>query len=804
MNTLIHDIRYSLRQMRRNPGFAATAIFVLALGIGGTTGMAAIVRSVLLRPLAYRDSAQLVVLGASEQANGNANVSYPDFQNMQRELRQFSHIAVYTSMPSPVETADGSEIKLVPGLTANFFEMLGVSPVMGRTFREDDAHAAVVSHKFWKSSLHGRSDILGSRLKVNGELYTVVGVMPPGFRFPMQAETAWTTLDLTPELKTRQGFDAFSVLARLRPGVTLGQAQQEGELYWKRIHSGSDTEKKRFWVYPYQRLITGNAKPALLALFGACILLLLIAVVNVTNLQIARATARQPEMAMRAALGATRGRLFRQMVIESTTLAAAGAACGWLLAAELVEVARKLFASQPRFDELRIDPWTLALCLAVTVLSGIAASLGPAWFLLGRHDLAIQSGAAARGSRRQRLSGILVASEVALTCVLLIAAGLFLRTFRSLQSVPLGFSPGHVTTFLLWPQTGLAESAQVTNYERVVEALQHLPGVEAAGAVTTLPISNFQMTVTSDFGIPGVIPPNQKNGPQVLWLAATPGYFEAMNISLLAGRYLSKTDVAGGQIVGVVNRTFARRYLHDTDPIGREIVLGADSSFIQQPIRIVGVTEDTVQGNNIGGPIEPQVTVSYRQLPAGNMLAHFLIGIAGSFAVRATGTSVTADDIRSIVAREAPALSIDDLGLLQQAVEDNLKTKRIAMQIASAFGWVALALSTAGIYGVLAYLVGQRTREIGIRLALGATRGNVYRLVLRQGFFMLAGGLFVGWLAALVTGRWIQSFLFGTSSRDPGTYVLAGALILLAGSAAMFFPAYRAATVDPMVALRCE
>ena len=808
MNGLLQDVRFALRQIRKNPGFAATAIVVLALGLGATTGMLAIVQSVLVRPLSYKEPDRVMLVGVSDQANSTSNILYLDFQDMQRNLHQFEGLAAYTSMPLAVQTDDGAQMLVAPAVTTNFFDLLGVSPMLGRGFRDGDdalnAGSVVVSHDFWQHSLHARQDVLGSKLKVNSELYTVVGVMPPHFQFPLQTETLWLTLQMTPEHKTKQGFEEISVLGRLQPETTLEQARGEGEAFLLHKASGK-SQTSHFWLYPYQKLVTGNERPAILALLAACFLLLLIAVVNTANLQIARVTRREIEIAMRASLGATRSRILRQLMVESLVLSGTGASLGWLLAIGFLQTARHLFLNYPRFDELRLDSWAFLACLLLTTLCGVAAALAPAWHVFKkRRDFSLQQNAAGRASRPHRLSGALVTAEVALTSILLVAAGLFLRTFRSLQNVPLGFDPAHVTTFVLWPQGGdvplpLARAA----FQKTLDRLQATPGIEAAGMVTSLPISNFQISATGGFSIPGHFAPDEKNKPEIKLLASTPEYLRAMHIPVFTGRALSESDTQSSQMAGVVNHVFVEKYLAGVNPIGQQIVLDKDVEF--PPITIVGVAGNVVQSNGIGVPPQPEVYVSMQQLPPTGAVPRFLYAIAASFAVRSSGDlQASASTIRAVVKNEAPEFALDALAPLSEKVDGALRTQMLAMQITLGFAWIALLLSAAGLYGVLAYLVGQRIREIGIRLALGATRENVFRLIVRQGLWMVGGGLVLGWIGAVFATRWIRSFLYGTTLHDPVPYVLAGVLVVVASAVAIVLPARRAASVEPMVALRNE
>jgi predicted permease len=818
MTGLLQDFRNALRQLGRAPGFAAAAVLVLALGIGTTTGMLAIVQSVLLRPLNYPHPERLLLLGISEGANTDGNsmvpsVPIPSIREMQHNLHLFEQIATLNEIPVPVETGDGIQMLSAPEVSTNFFETVGVHPAVGRAFQEGDeasgVNAAIVSHEFWQHSMHARKDVLGSKVKVNGRLCTVVGVMPPRFQFPVgNKPTLWTALQLSPDQKTNQGMDDLPVLGRLKPGVTAEQARSEGEAFLRNKPAGNrDSRSEHFWVYPLLNTVVGDEKAPLFALLAACLLLLLIAVVNTANLQIARATRRESEIAMRAALGATRARILRQMVVENLVLAFGGAALGWLLASGFVETARNLFQHYPRFDDLQFDPWTFVGCLLLTVFCGVAASLGPAWHVLRiGSQVSIQHGAAGRASRPQRLSSVLVVAEVALTCVLLVAAGLFLRTFRSLQNVPLGFVSHDVTGFVLWPQGGnrMPMTSKIAAYQRVLDRLEHLPDVEAVGMATSVPATGFQMTAMAGFSIPGHIAAGQKDQPSIRVVTVSPGYFQAMRIPLRVGRSISPSDTEGTQMVGIVNHKMVETYLHGVNPIGQQIVLDKDAEF-PQPITIVGVSNDTLQGRNLGETPQPEVDVSFQQLPPSAMFTQYLIGMFGSFAVRASpGAKNVASEIRSIVNSEEPEFAIDGLSPLDELVRDQMKNQRLALEITSVFAWIALFLSAAGLYGVLAYLVGQRVREMGIRLALGATREQVFALVFRRGLWMVGAGLLVGSAAALLAGRWIRSFLFGVTPHDPLTYALVIVLVLLASTLAVFVPARRAASIEPMEALRTE
>lgn len=790
-----------------------SAVVVLALGIGATTGMLAIVQSVLIRPLEYPQSERLVTVCDNEDEDW-CIVPIADFEDLRRGLHQFDQIAAFNSLPVPVETEQGTQMLLAPEVSTNFFQTMGISPAMGRPFREGDdapgAGAAIVSHEFWQNSMHASREVLGSKIKVSGQLYTVVGVMPPRFQFPVTYGTSvWTALQLTADRKTREGMDNFQALGRLKPGVTLEQARAEGQAFLRnRKPSSASATTIHFKIQRYQESITGESRPGLLALLGACLVLLLIAIVNTANLQIARATAREGEIAMRTALGASRARIVRLMVVESLVLSFGGAAVGSLVASGFVSLARYLFPRQPRFDSLQFDPWTLAGCLLLTTVCGVCAAIAPSWHVLrSRPGLLVPTSAGGRMSRQGCLAGSLVTAEVALSTVLLVAAGLFLRTLRSLENVPLGFDSDKVTTFLLWAQGGnrLPMPVKVAAYHRVLDRLQQLPNVEAAGLVTSLPISNFQMSSGSGFAVPGLLSGEKKPSPFTRITAISTGYFRALRIPITAGRDLSGNDTASTQLVGIVNQALVHKYLAGANPIGQQIVL-EKSTGILQPITIVGVSGNVIQNNSIGDPVEPELALSYLQLPQAAQFSQYMIGFSDAFAVRTR--AATAGDIggtiRAIVKSEAADFAIDELVPFRQAVQDDLRTQRLTLEITSSFAWIAVLLSGAGMYAVLAYIVGQRIHEMGIRLALGATRANVFALIVRQGLWMIGAGLFCGWAASIAAGRWITSFLYGVRTADPYTYGAVGILVVLVSAVAIMLPARRAARLDPNIALRYE
>ncbi|HKW19650.1 MAG TPA: ABC transporter permease [Terriglobales bacterium] len=806
MNSLLHDIRSALRQLRKNPGFTVIAICVMAFGIGASTGMLVIVQSVLIRPLKYPRSEQLMLVAVSGTRSNQLAIDVPVYRQMRTELSAFSGLAGYRSMPVPVETEDGTKMVFAPAVTPNFFQVLGVAAQNGRVFNEGERLEAVIGSDFWHTSLHSRKDAVGSTLKVGGHFYTIVGIMPAGFQFP-QGGSLWTTLDLDAKDTITQGMESISVLGRLKNGVTPEIAEQEGESFIRRLPNLNSSEgKTHLWVYPYSRIVTADERPALLALLGACFVLLLIGVVNTANLQIARATYREAEMVTRTALGAGRGHIVRQILTESLILAVAGASFGWLLVSAMLQPARHWFAWLPRFDELRPDLGSFAVCAGLTLVCGIAMAIAPLLRLLHsakQISLLHTTLGSSTSARQHRLSAVLVSAEIALTCILLVAATLFLRTFRELEHAPLGFEPANVVTFLLWPERpNSAVEQEQASFERVLDRLESMPGVHAAGLVTSVPLSNFAFEISGTFSIPGHVASDVKNTTRLS--VSSPDYFKAMGIPILSGRSFLASDLPGTNLVGVVNQSFVRRYLPRANAVGEPVILDKYAKF-PAPITIVGVSGDVIQGDNLGQAAAPEVMISYGQLPPSSPIAHMLLGIASGFAVQTDRTERSiASTIQAVVKQEAPGFALDSVSSLESDISDHLQTRRTALQLSSIFGALALLLSMAGVYGVLAYITGQRTREIGIRLALGATREKVMMFVLRIGAVAVVSGVIVGFAGALLACRWIRTFLYGVSAYDPLSYLLVAGVLIAASLGAILVPARRAAKVDPMVALRYE
>ncbi|HEY0786854.1 MAG TPA: ADOP family duplicated permease [Acidobacteriaceae bacterium] len=821
MSALPQDVRHALRQLRRAPGFAATAIVTLALGIGATTAMLAVVDSVLLRSVALPHAERLVTLSRLVKGEREVGFDYKDVPAL-AAVHSLEAVGSYGSLPSPVTTPDGTRVSYVMTTGPGFFRVPAVPARMGRVLTSEDGHrpVTVVSDAFWRKTLHSNPHVIGSAIKVGARMMTVVGVMPRGFAFPhsSEAEMLYVPETVSADGKDDHGFTSTLLVARLKPGVDPGAALSEAGAAYRQAGassglgsgSGSGTgseDRGTLLMRSYRGVITGQERPALLALLGACALLLLIACANSANLQIARGATRLGEMSVRSALGAGRGRLLRQIVTESVTVSVLGAGLGLVLAWAALAWARSAYGGQfARFDELALHPLAYAGSTALAVLAGVVAALAPASSAL-RAAGQLQT-APARITRGSRLSGLLVAGEIALTCVLLTTAGLFLRTFRALEQLPLGFHPAHVTEITLMPLNPHEDTRAIAQtYDHVLERLAAMPGIEAAATQTSLPFSNFTLQMTNGFRIPGR--PSQKGDEASVSLVSA-GYTRTLGVPLLRGRDFTAADGEGAPAAALANETFVRRFIGARGAIGTTVEFtsdtkdGSDGRFLQVPVTIIGVVPDQA-GSDLTAQADPLLLLNYRQYPPTGAHAHFMLGLAPQFAVRSSLSPDILDrEIRSALKQAAPDMAEMRIEPIDEAIDATLSSRRLALRLAGSFGAIALVLAAVGIYGVLAYAVAGRTKEIGIRMALGSTRQGAMRLVLRHAALMVAAGL-----AAGIAGTWpahtaVRAFLYGVRLVDPLTLSVVASVLLAVAALAAAVPAWRATHVDPMQALRSE
>ena len=841
MQTLLQDVRYGLRILWKSPGFTAVAVLTLALGIGANTAIFSIVNAVLLSPLPFPQPDQLVSLSEKDMrgdiAGGIvASTSYPDFFDWRAQNHVFQNMAAFRHAGYTL-TGAGTPLHIDAQIvTAEFFSVLGVPPSMGRGFRreEEKGRFAVLSHELWQSKYVADPQILGKSITLEGQPYTVVGVAAAGFRFPIQSspQQLWTSLgeDAHAEAGDRpataeRGQHMLEVIGRLKSGVSLNQAQAEMNVIAEALAKQyPDDNGKRFAtsLVPEMEHLVGNTRPALLMLLATVGCVLLIACANIANLMLARATKRQREIAVRAALGADRGRVIRQLLTESVLLAVLGGALGLAFSVLGVRALLRLGPENvPRLSQVGLDWHVLIFTFLVAVLTGLIFGLAPA--LHGSKTNLSESlkdrGQDSAMGGQHRMRAALVVAETAIGLVLLVGAGLLLRSFYSLLQVNPGFAPHNVLTMRVdLPESRYSEQQQITFYRDLLQRLQDLPGVVAAGGIFPLPLSTSDINVT--FGIEGHPVPAAEE-PSAGFRAISPSYFRTMGVPLLRGRPFDARDNEKSPPVAIINQEFARRYFPGQDPIRKRIKPGFAIHGEAVVREIVGVVGD-VKDRSLSGEFRPEFYFTYPQAMVGDMTLCLrtvrdprtltstvrnsiasLDKVVPVYDVRAMDDYVAAA-VRNSIASTDKELPVFNVRTMDEYVGASLAQPRFAALLLTLFAALALALTMVGIYGVMAYTVAQRTREIGIRIALGASRSDVLRMILGKGLVITGLGLLIGIAGALALTRFLSGFLYQVKPVDPLTFaavpVLLGAISLLAS----YLPAWRAARVDPMVALRYE
>jgi putative ABC transport system permease protein len=819
MQTLWQDLRFGARMLMKSPGFSLIAILTLGLGIGANTAIFSVVNGVLLRPLAYQEPERIVTL----LNNGQGPVSPANFLDFQANSHSFAQMAAAEAWGAALTGAERPEQLSGLRMGEGLFGMLGVQPLLGRTLQSEDYRpgkdrVVVLGHKLWQRAFGGDPNIVGRQLTLSGESYTVVGVMPAQFQFPPFWSTRaemWRPLELSARATSRRG-SSLRIFARLKPGVTMQQAQSDIDAMNKQlamaypdINTGLNIR-----AVPLNEKVVGNIRLALLVLSAMVGFVLLIACANVACLLLARATARQKEAAVRVALGASRWRIFRQLLTESLLLALCGAVVGAALSVWGVEWLTTLLAGNstsfsarlPRLNEIKVDAVALGFTLGISLLTSVLFGLAPA-LAASRPDLndaLKESGRGTAGGRRW-LRETLVVAELALALVVLIGAGLLISSFVKLQAVDPGFNPRNLLTMTV----SLAGASQYVGpsreafYRQLTEKLAALPGVESASAINHLPLAGDWWGTW--LGIEGRPLPQPGQELEVIWRIARPDYFRTMGVPLRAGRDFTERDTADAPGVVILNETLARRQWPAEDPIGKRVTMD-DPRDNSQPLRwltVVGVVKDVKQNSWTDAPAN-EIYLPFQQ--GGG----FFAGTAGQF----TSMSVvvrTAVDPRSLAAAAQETVRALDRNLpvsnvvsMEQVIDDTLWQPRFNLQLIGLFAGLALTLASIGLYGVMSYSVAQRTREVGLRMALGAQRRDVVKMVVGQGMKLAALGVTIGLVASVALTRLMNQLLFGVSATDIATFtIITGALTLVALLACLI-PARRATKVDPMIALRYE
>jgi predicted permease len=827
MQGFLNDLKFAARQLLKTPGLALLAIVTLALGVGANTAIFTVIESVLLRPLPYAHSERLLFIGPPDQP-GFSTTSWLNYRDIHDQGRQLEQVAGYSEDVSVLETPDGSQSVVAPRVTTNMFSMLGVQPILGRAFIESEGQAGgpqvtLLTEGLWREAFHADPAIVGKAVKVGGQSFTVVGVMPGSLRFPEELGSdirkgLYMPVQPTAEMLKDRGYHFFNVVATLRAGATVTQAQRELDSIAAHIPLKADDSAVAFRATSYQEVLTGPVRPVLYALFGALALVLLIACANVSNLLIARCLGRQQEFAVRSALGAGRFRLIRQMLSEGLALSLLGCGAGVLLAQLAMLAVRKLpDGTIPRAESISIH-WTIVLVLAIiAILTTVLSSLLPA-LLVARANpqAALQAASRGVGSRSTsgKLSGWLVAGEVALSTLLLVGAGLLFHTLWNLERSRLGFDTERVTTFTAMPAdaagfSNMAVSEDAGNappsvatlvYQPMLERIRQLPGIKSAALASAPPLSG--MDVGTNFEIVGE--PTERSKRPVGRISAISGdYAAAMGTPIARGRMIADGDVASTPFVVVINETLAKKYFAGKDPIGKQIDIGGKDTGMIKPYAIAGVLADQVD-SSVGGAPQPLILVPQAQVPTTSLFYQALLKTVVTFIVKTKGDIAVAPTMRSVFHQNASGFALDNFQTMQQAVDQNTFSQRLGLYLVGSFAGLAVAMVIAGLYGVLTQLVSYRRREIGVRMALGATRAGIAQLILRQGSILIGAGLGVGLVLAFAAARLIKGFLYQVQPLDVWTYVAVAMTLAIIGLIAAMLPARKAATIEPMQALRNE
>ncbi len=829
---LLQDVRYTLRQLRKNTGFAAMAMITLALGIGANTAMFTVIDSVLIRPLPFRSANRLVSIeiGYLDSHFGSPDhnpLSWPAYRELRARSHSFEDIIGISSWDwTVIQTPLGGQKVGRATITPNVLDTLGVHPALGRPFDSKDYQSGampvvLLGAELWRDHFGSDPLVLGRQVRIGGTPYSVVGVLPDSFdSLDLQAEAVTSRVWLP-----SRGDEDFYLAGILRHGVSLQAAQAElGTFALDICNQNLKCAKSvRVIVKPSRDLMTAPVRPALLALTGALFLVLLIACVNVSNLQLARHLARRQELAVRAAIGAGRGRLLGQLMAEGAVLAVAGAAAGLGFASLLLAALHRLPPNFiPRADEIELRVPVFAMLAIIAAVATILSSLAPALLATRtapEEALREASGGSTTGRKRSRLSQWMVAGEVSLSAVLLVSAGLMFHTLYNLEHIHFGFDLDEVTTFAVTPanapgyfgwlaarKSGTApqavtESVVTRVYQPILERLRQLPGVVdvALGSWTPFDgVAGFSMIRP-----PGV-PESQQHGliaAQICYVS--PGYARAMGIPLIKGRMISNQDTVQSPLVAVVNETLARRLPPGQDPIGEHIAYPPRTPpTMKNDYTIVGVLEDARQHVVTQAP-DPEMLLAYQQVPTSDL--HYLLLASGTnYIVRTRGHVQLTNAIRQVFRQSAPNYAVDHFQTLRVALDDATFNQRLGLYLTGSFAGVAILMVLTGLYGVLSQLVGQRRREIGVRMALGATNRSILQMVLRQGSILALAGLALGLIASLAAGRLLRTFLYGVKPLDAATYIAVAAALLVLSITAALLPARRASRIDPMAALRSE
>ena len=812
METLTKDIRYALRQLLNHRAFSLIAILALALGIGANTAIFSVVNAVLLRPLPYPAPNQLVWLWGTNPLNDipKENASYPDFADWRAQAQSFESMGGF-AQTSPILTGGEGEPERLPGgyVMGDFFSVLGIEPAIGRKFLPEEMEAGknrvvILSHALWQRRFGGDPKVVGQQILISGNAHTVVGILPATFQDPVPEATKtlqlWLPLAVSDNMRNSRRGDFLNVVARLKPGVKIQSAQAEMTGIAARLEKQYPATNTQWGVIaqPLHETLTGNVRPALLVLLSAVAFLLLIACANVANLLLARASSRQREIAIRAALGASRGRVVRQLLTENIVLSLCGGGLGLLIAWWGIQALLALSPGNiPRLGSISIDRDVLFFTVGVSLVTGVLFGLVPA-LTASRPDLnnTLKEGgrSAAEGATGRRLRNALAVAEIALSLVLLVGAGLLIRSFIRLQDVRPGFNSQHLLCVdLSLPSSKYKEDQQTVNFfDQLLGALAQQPGIQSAAVSEGLPLGGGAGFLA--FAVEGRVYAQTDRTPDAETRVVSSDYFRTMQIPLRSGRFLNEHDAPGHPDAIVLSETLVKKYFPGQDPLGKRLTFGDPQAKDVQWYTVVGVVGD-VRGVSLNEEPYGQLYTSYRQTPRRSLT---LIVQTASEPTTMLGT--VREKIWSLD-RQQPLYNVRTA---EQVLAKSIARPRFNMLLITILAVVALVLAAVGIYGVISYSVTQRTHEIGVRMALGASAGDVLKLVVGQGMLLAGTGVVLGLIAAFGATRIMASLLFGVTATDPVTYFGLALLLALIAFVACYIPARRATRVNPVSALRAE
>lgn len=817
------DLRFAVRQLRKSPGFTAIAVLTLALGIGANTAIFSVVNAVLLKPLPFPNPEQLLAVGMINPNNGTSrdqlgSLSYPDYFDFRKDNRTLANLALYRQETVALSEAGGAQSALRVKCSSDFFDVLGIKPLIGQNFARADEQAGggpgglkvILSYDYWEKHFGGEASVLGRTIELDRRPYSIIGVMPEHFQFPIDSEPVEfyvtiagdaSTTDGTKPVTEERGSHSLSSIARLKPGGSINQAQAELSAIAARLSKQYPDTNTNFSVLvkPLREDLIGDVRTALYVLFGAVLCVLLIANANVANLLLARASVRGKEIALRAALGASRARIVRQLLIESVLLAALGGFCGlvfaeWGTAALIKTVPQNI----PRIGDIQLDATVLTFTLLISLTTGIIFGLVPAW-QASHVDLntSLKSGTrtGGTGEHKGRLRNGLVMAEVALALVLLICAGLLIQSFARLGKVSTGMRPDH----LLTARISLPGSAYPKNedtiefFNKLMPKIRALPGVEAASTIIPLPLTASNMVTDVDLAEHPLPEGHRADAPVRI---ISEDYFKTAGIPLRQGRGFDAHDTINSAPVVIVNELFARKFFPGQNALGKQIAPGFSADNEKPKMReIIGVVGN-VKHRSLRNDDTPEMYLPQSQIPFSITTLVVRTGVADPSSLSAA--------VRAQVASLDPNLPLTSIRVFEEYVSRSLARPRFNALLLSIFAGTALLLTAIGIYGVMAYTVAQRTNEIGIRIALGAAQSSIFRLIVGQAMSLVAISVVVGLSGAFAATRWLNSLLFGVGASDPITFAAIVLLVATVAFLAAWMPARRAAQVDPIVALRTE